>query len=179
MQTRTLVPNYYALILAVSIHVRITIIADGEYVRRQLPDFTILVEFDLFRGINRQYLIWIDSDQDGTCVRLQNYYVILCLRGSLDSCTRISLNRSSLIVLLQRIIRHLRKWDSRCNVLINFAECPPHGGLLNWSYLLHLVPRWRAWPLSVSLVLTIVPAELFSRQWIKIEWSTLRVLGLK
>jgi len=64
------VPNYYALILAISVHVRITIIADGEYVRWQLPDFTILVEFDLFRGINRQYLIWIDGDQNGACVCL-------------------------------------------------------------------------------------------------------------
>lgn len=74
------VPNYYALILAISVHVRITIIADGEYVRWQLPDFTILVEFDLFRGINRQYLIWIDGDQNGACVCLQNYYVTLYLQ---------------------------------------------------------------------------------------------------
>lgn len=71
------VPNYYALILAISVHVRITIIADSEYVRWQLPDFTVLIEFDLFRGINRQYLIWIDGDQNGACVCLQNYYVIL------------------------------------------------------------------------------------------------------
>lgn len=49
----SLVPNYYALILAVSVHVSITIIADGEYVWWKLSDFTIFVEFDLFRGINR------------------------------------------------------------------------------------------------------------------------------
>lgn len=63
-------PNYYALILAISIHMRITIIADGEYVRWQLPNFTILVEFDLLRGVNRQYLVRVDGDQDGARIRL-------------------------------------------------------------------------------------------------------------
>jgi hypothetical protein len=69
---KCLVPDYYTLILAVSVHVRVTVIADSEYVRRQLADFTILVQFDLLRGINRQYLIRIDGDQDGARVRLQN-----------------------------------------------------------------------------------------------------------
>lgn len=63
-------PNYYALILAVSVHMRVTIITDGEYVRWQFSDFTILVKFDLLRGINRQYLVRIDGDQDGTRISL-------------------------------------------------------------------------------------------------------------
>lgn len=63
-------PNYYTLILAVSVHMCITVIADGEYVRWQFPDFTILVEFDLLCGINRQYLVWVDGDQDGARIRL-------------------------------------------------------------------------------------------------------------
>lgn len=63
-------PNYYALILAVSIHMRVTVVADGEYVRRQLPNFTILVEFDLLRGINGQYLIRVDGNQDGARIGL-------------------------------------------------------------------------------------------------------------
>lgn len=41
---------------------RVTVIADGEDVRWQFPDFTIFVEFDLLCGINRQYLVWIDGD---------------------------------------------------------------------------------------------------------------------
>jgi len=71
-----LAPNYYTLILAVSIHVCVTVIADGEYVRRQLADFTIFVQFDLLRGINRQYLIWVDGDQDGARVCLQKMILL-------------------------------------------------------------------------------------------------------
>lgn len=64
-------PDYDALLLAVSVHVRVAVIADGEYVRRQLADLTVLVQLDLLRGINRQYLIRINGDQDGTRVCLQ------------------------------------------------------------------------------------------------------------
>lgn len=67
---RRFAPNYYTLILAVSVHVRVTVVADGEYVRWQLADFTILVQFDLLRSINRQYLIRVDGDQDGARVCL-------------------------------------------------------------------------------------------------------------
>lgn len=74
-QDKCLAPDYYTLILAVSVHVRVTVIADGEYVRRQLADFTILVQLDLFRGINGQYLIRVDGDQDGARVCLKNVIV--------------------------------------------------------------------------------------------------------
>lgn len=63
-------PNYYALILAVSVHMRVAVVTDGKYVRWQLSDFTILVEFDLLRSVNRQYLIRVDGDQDGARIRL-------------------------------------------------------------------------------------------------------------
>jgi len=49
---------------------RVAVIADGEYVRWQFPDFTILLEFNLLRGINRQNLVRIDGDQDGARICL-------------------------------------------------------------------------------------------------------------
>lgn len=55
---------------------RVAVIADSEYVRRQLADFTILVQFDLLRGVDRQYLIRVDGDQDGARVRLQSSFML-------------------------------------------------------------------------------------------------------
>lgn len=65
------IPDHNALVLPVSVHVRVTVVADGEYVRRELADFTILVQFDLLRGVNGQYLIRVHGDQYGAGVGLR------------------------------------------------------------------------------------------------------------
>lgn len=45
--------NHYTLILAVSSHVSVAIVADGEYVRGEFADLAFFVQFDLFGGVDR------------------------------------------------------------------------------------------------------------------------------
>lgn len=68
---RAPVPDHYTLILSVSVHVRVAVVADREYVGRQLSDFTILVQLDLLRGVDRQNLVGVHCDEDRAGVSLR------------------------------------------------------------------------------------------------------------
>ena len=59
-----------ALVLERPPHERVAVVADGEDVRRQLPDLLLLVHLDLVGRVDRQDLVGVDRHQDGTRVRL-------------------------------------------------------------------------------------------------------------
>lgn len=65
-------PNDAALVLVVALHVEVAVVSDGEYVRWHLPDLPVGVEANLVSGINRQQLVRVHCNQDGTCVCLWN-----------------------------------------------------------------------------------------------------------
>ena len=64
-------PDDDALILAVALHLRVAVVADGEDVRRQFADLALLVEFDLVGRVDGQDLVRVDSHQDRARVRLR------------------------------------------------------------------------------------------------------------
>lgn len=64
-------PNDRALIFLIPHHVEITIISNGKDMRRQFPNPLVAVELDLFHGIQRQHLIWIDGYKNRACVGLK------------------------------------------------------------------------------------------------------------
>lgn len=63
--------NDNALVLTISLHIRVRIVTNCENVRRQFANFPLFIQFDLIGCINRQNLVWIYSYQNGTGVRLQ------------------------------------------------------------------------------------------------------------
>ena len=60
-----------ALILPVPAHVRVRVVTDREDVRGQLADLALLVQLDLVGGVDRQYLVRVDGDQNRTGVCLK------------------------------------------------------------------------------------------------------------
>lgn len=64
-------PDDAALVLLVTLHVEVTVVCYGEYVRRQLAYLLIGVEADLVRGVDGEQLVGIDCDEDRAGVRLQ------------------------------------------------------------------------------------------------------------
>lgn len=64
-------PDDAALVLVVALHVEVTVVSDGEDVRRHLSNLPVGVEADLVRSVDGQQLIGIHCDKDGACVRLQ------------------------------------------------------------------------------------------------------------
>ena len=77
-------PDDAALVLVVPLHVEVTVVGDGEYVRRQLAYLLIGVEADLVGSVDRQKLVGIHCHQDWACVSLQeaknrvNIYIYYC-----------------------------------------------------------------------------------------------------
>lgn len=67
-------PDDAALVLVVSLHVEVTVVSDGKYVRRHLADLPVGVEADLVGSVNRQQLVGIDRHEDRACVRLQQHH---------------------------------------------------------------------------------------------------------
>lgn len=65
-------PDDAALVLVVSLHVEVTVVSDGKYVRRHLADLPVGVEADLVGSVNRQQLVRIDRHEDRACVRLHH-----------------------------------------------------------------------------------------------------------
>jgi len=63
-------PDNDALVLAIPMHVAISIVTDGKYVWREFTHLMTLVHLYLLGGVDRQNLIWIYCDQDGTSVCL-------------------------------------------------------------------------------------------------------------
>lgn len=64
-------PDDAALVLVVTLHVEVTVVSDGEYVWRHLPDLLVGVEADLIWGVDGEQLVGIDCDEDRACVCLQ------------------------------------------------------------------------------------------------------------
>lgn len=62
--TSTNTPDDTTLVLVVSLHVEVTVVCYGKYVRRHLADLLIGVEADLVRGVDGQQLVGIDGHQD-------------------------------------------------------------------------------------------------------------------
>lgn len=56
-------PDDAALVLVVPLHVEVTVVCDGEYVRRHLSDLLIGVEADLVWSIDGQQLVRVDCYQ--------------------------------------------------------------------------------------------------------------------
>lgn len=67
-------PDDAALVLVVTLHVEVTVVGDGEYVRRHLTNLLVGVEADLVRGVDGEQLVRVDRHQDGACVRLQEVH---------------------------------------------------------------------------------------------------------
>lgn len=70
-QSADLSPDDATLVLVVTLHVEVTVVGDGEYVRRHLADLLVGVEADLVRSVDGEQLVGVDRHQDGACVRLQ------------------------------------------------------------------------------------------------------------
>lgn len=64
------VPDNQALINVSSLHIRVCIIGQRENMRWEFTDPLLLVELNLFPGIDRKHLIRIDRDQNATRVGL-------------------------------------------------------------------------------------------------------------
>lgn len=56
-------PDDAALVLVVPLHVEVTVVCDGKYVRRHLADLLIGVEADLVWSIDGQQLVRVDCYQ--------------------------------------------------------------------------------------------------------------------
>lgn len=63
--------DHYALILTIPPHMGIRVVADGEYVRRQFSYFTLFIQFNLIRRVDREYLVGIDRHQYRAGIRLK------------------------------------------------------------------------------------------------------------
>lgn len=68
---RRYLPDNAALVFVVPLHVEITVVCDGEYVRWHLTNFLVGVEADLVWSVDGQQLVGIDCNQDRTCVSLK------------------------------------------------------------------------------------------------------------
>lgn len=64
VHTHTHLPDDAALVLVVSLHVEVTVVCYGEYVRRQLAYLLIGVEADLVWSVDGQQLVGINCYQD-------------------------------------------------------------------------------------------------------------------
>lgn len=65
------IPDDAALVLVVSLHVEVTVVCYGEYVRRQFAYLLVGVEADLVWSVDGQQLVGIYRYQDGACICLQ------------------------------------------------------------------------------------------------------------
>lgn len=63
-------PDDAALVAVVSLHVEVTVVSDGEDVRRHFSDLFVGVEADLVGGVDGQQLVRVDGHQDGAGVGL-------------------------------------------------------------------------------------------------------------
>lgn len=66
-----MLPDNDALIVAISLHVSVSVVPDCEYVRRKFSDFLIFIQFNLFRRVDGQDLIRIHGHQNGSGVGLE------------------------------------------------------------------------------------------------------------
>lgn len=93
-------PDDAALVLVVTLHVEVTVVSDGEYVWRHLPDLFVGVEADLIWGVDGEQLVGIDCDEDRACV---------CLRGERHKDKTFETARtrlSSSVLQISEIIQH-------------------------------------------------------------------------
>lgn len=140
-------PDDAALVLVVPLHVEVTVVRDGEYVRRQLAYLLVGVEADLVGSVDRQKLVGIHCHQDWACVSLQeaknrrvnnkNIYIYYC-----------AFKRQNVLICLQ-IIQYNCRYDlcvfSMCLLFDSFLvsnnfysnNCPFH---FNW-----LEQTWGSW----------------------------------
>lgn len=56
---------------------RVGIVTDCKYVRRELSDFPLFVELYLVAGVDREDLVWIHCNQDGTGVCLKRRWRVV------------------------------------------------------------------------------------------------------
>ena len=70
----------HALVVLVAAHVVVGVVADGEYVRRQLADLLVAILLDLLARVDRQDLIRIHCHQYGArvCLREQPNQTFIC-----------------------------------------------------------------------------------------------------
>lgn len=64
-------PDNTALVLSVAAHVEIAVVCDGKDMRRHFTQAAVCVHLHLLYGVDGQQLVWVDRNQNGTCVCLQ------------------------------------------------------------------------------------------------------------
>ena len=57
-------PDDDTLVLLIPFHVVVRVVTNGEYVGREFPDLFVSVQLDLFRCVDREDLVRIDSHQN-------------------------------------------------------------------------------------------------------------------
>lgn len=97
-------PNDDTLILSITVHMGVTVVTDGKYVRWKLANFTILVKFDLLGRVDWKYLIGIDSHEDRTGVSLRKKKKKTTKLKNLSSS---EFNHNALLMMIMMLIGQL------------------------------------------------------------------------